>query len=291
MYGTYRSRYSKSRYARKRYSGKRRGNLRTVKKVTGGTSASLLKLQKQVTAIRGKMRREASPPVYLAQTASVNAGWESLTLPTRHYRVIPLNNWTPVSGPNPNGKGLLFGTEESDIDHSKKMLWKSTNFRFKLTLENTDTEEETVHYDFYVVSLKDNAGDLLDRTTGGLQTLVEGTHYFSLTDQMHYLNKKMFNIHHHRHYMLTNNGESLLTPTSVVNHTEREWRYLLKFPRGNVIEANSSASNTVNWRELTYCQDPSKNFFIIILSDDGNVDLEQGLFRMTAMNKIQPISD
>lgn len=230
---------------------------------------------------------------------------KALTKEARHKRITV---WTRNDGPNLTTNLTspltiqylskfstdqpIFGTDPNDLEGSKILL-KSMTLKIDVRLENlSETEEETQNIEMFVVSLKDEANDILDETTGVI-TLTPDVHYYrygAVYNMISFVNKKYFNVHHHDRFTLTNYGSALTTSgAQSLDGTDR--RIDFKLPINKIIDA--PLSNTVNqsWKTLVCPRDPSKNYFILWFNDNNAGDGEFPRVTTVALKKFEKLDN
>lgn len=186
---------------------------------------------------------------------------------TASYNATPLmkfNNWTRI-----------FGTDADD-ESNKQCLIRKLAGQWTITTNEPDNRS----YSMFVVSLKDEASELLN-ADGTLAALTAGTHYSLGFGQGSncLLNLKLFNIHYHKRFMLgvVPQVKSAVAPAGAVQNigtstssTQRFGKFNLRLGRGLFIK-----NPVQDWKAGVHPKDPSKNYYVLTFwSGDSNVDLE-----------------
>ncbi len=123
-----------------------------------------MKLKRQVSRLTRVAINKIQYQYDFSQIMSTGAG-----LPG--YLATPLfkfNSWTRI-----------FGTDADD-EANKQALIRSVTGRWQLATNEPDNRT----YSLWIVSLKDNASDLLEVGTGNLLPLTAGTHYIGDSDRV-----------------------------------------------------------------------------------------------------------
>lgn len=175
----------------------------------------------------------------------------------------------------------IFGTDADD-DNNYKIIHKSFGIDGYLSLENLiNNEEETITFTMFIVSLKDHIGPAFNASTGAL-TLTAGNHYY-MQNGLCMLNKKCFNIHAIRRKVLTNHGTALTNP-SAQTQSGTDYRFYMKFAPNRVIQ-----NPTGDWKALNSALDPSKQYYLLIFSDNSSADLESPCISYNVVHTCQTI--
>jgi len=189
----------------------------------------------------------------------------------------------------------IFGTDPNDLLGSKVLL-KSMTLKINVDLENlSETEEETTRVEMFIVSLKDNANDIFNPSNGDI-ALTSNIHYwqFGPTGVVNggyaYLNKKYFNIHHHKRFQLTNYGASMAN-SGAQNENGSNWHYDCKLKMNHVISANMSNVADQSWKTLVCPRDPSQNYYIIWFNDNLTVDGESPRVNNLVLRKFEKLDN
>jgi len=178
-------------------------------------------------------------------------------------------NWTRV-----------FGTDADD-EVNKVCLIRGLTGRLRMA----STEPSARQYSVWVVSLKDNASELLTAGTGELATLVDGTHYIGGGSDV-LLNLKFFKVHYcKRHTAGTTdmyktaygtgsgsvaNAPAIQAITTNATDNNRLMNFILKLGKG--IRVSNPAGD---WKAGGYPKDPSQNYYLLTFaSPDANSDFE-----------------
>jgi len=161
----------------------------------------------------------------------------------------------------------MFGTTTDDFD-DPKVRFHSTSINCRVSLENlVNNEEETTRFTAYLVSLKDRISQAKFSNTAGTLTLSPIQDY-NLLQGVAYLNHKMFKIHCTKRFTLTNYGTALSAPAAQSEFgTAHEWTWSIR-PNSIIENANG------NWNTLASSMDSSKQYFVLIFSDNQTGDLE-----------------
>lgn len=254
MYG------AKSKYVRK-YARKGRSKVGAMAK---GKSTKIQSLAKAVSRIQRSMRTNVE---YL------NYGQQGYFAPTNTPDVLNLSAFSSFSD--------LFGSSSND-DVANKIVHKSFGIDMYLTLESTVNEPDTTMFTIFLVSLKDSIGPAFNSSTGAL-SLSNGQHY-SIQGGMALLNKKCFTIHKTKRVVLSNHGTSLANP-SAQTQGGTDWRHYWRIP------VNKMITNPIgDWKALGTAQDPSKQYYLLVFSDNSGVDLQNPRFNYNIVHTMKTVA-
>lgn len=249
-----------------------------AKKTTKSPALSLqvAKLQRQVSSLN----KVAINRVQYACDTSVNC---YNATGTNDYQAVPMlkfNNWSRI-----------FGTDADD-ETNKQAVIRSMKVNWHFTTNEPDNRDFSV----FLVSLKDQASELLqDSTTadpGGLAPLVAGTHYHSSRSQT-LLNLNFFNIHYHKRFTAgvypmskaagpNSSGAVQNIPNTGID-TQRLGSMFLKCGARGIQVKNPAG----DWKAGVYPKDPSKNYYMLFFwSGDSIVDLEYGGFNVRQLTQV-----
>lgn len=185
--------------------------------------------------------------------------------------------------------GAIFGTDPNDLLGSKVML-KSMTCKCDVGLQSPpNDEEETQNIEFYCVSLKDEANDILDKTTGQLSILTPNVHYYQYSGYT-YLNHKYFNVHKHKRMMLTNYGTAL-TSSGAQNLDGTNQRIDFKLKINKIIKAPMTNTANQAWKDLICPRDPSSNYYLIWFNDNSVLDTESPLVKSLVLKKFEKLDN
>jgi|688.fasta_scaffold262637_2 hypothetical protein len=222
--------------------------------------AELAKLKRQVS----RLTKVAINKIQYQLSFSQNMTNATGTNDYAARNLVKFTDWTRI-----------FGTDADD-EVNKQALIKSITGRWQMATNEPDNRT----YSIWVVSLKDNASELLGAGTGDLAPLVSGTHYIGDSDRV-LLNLKYFNVHYHRvrhagvlpqskpagpsgagavQNISTNGQDSI----QLGSFSIRCGKYGMKVlnPKGD-------------WKAGGYPRDPSQNYYFLnFFSGDSSVDLE-----------------
>lgn len=234
---------------KRRYNRKRSSKLRRIAR---GRISKFSTLAKQIQTIKQRLSKSMS---------YYNCGLTYSLPATGDYQYIRLNTI--------NSSSSIFGTTISEDFAVNKTRLVSLGVDNYVTLANTPlNEEEEVQYTYFLVSLKDEIGTAFDPAIGAL-TLSSGTHY-QKQGGMVMLNKKCFNIHTVKRFVLTNHGIDLGVNTAQTQHGTDK-RFYRKISVGkDIINPTGSVAT------LETGLDPSKSYFALLFSNDSILDAEWG---------------
>jgi hypothetical protein len=221
-------------------------------------SMQVAKLQRQVNRLTAVAINKIQYQSAFSQNMTNVAG-------TSAYLAYPLtqfSSWTRI-----------FGTDADD-EVNKQALIKSITGRWQMATNEPDNRT----YSIWVVSLKDNASELLNND-GTLAALTSGTHYIGDSDRV-LLNLKFFNVHYHRARhagVLPQNKAAVGTAGAIQNistvgeDSVQLGRFSIKCGKNGMKVLNPSG----DWKAGGYPKDPSKNYYFLnFWSGDSSVDLE-----------------
>lgn len=232
-------------------AGKRNYKMRSVPKYKPSKkTATVAKLAKKVNGLIRKQRVAAQ---WLNMRRAVSN--ESLAQQTS-FNLCNYAAMTPI-----------FGTSTDDFD-DPKILFHSMRAQCRVTLENSvNNEESTTRFSAFLVSLKDKVSSaVFTNNTGALQ-LTADSHYI-FNQGIVFLNKKIFNVHRSKYFTLTNYNTALSSSAAQSMYgTDMEWTWTIA-PKVTI------ENPTGNWNSLPSSLDPSKQYYILIFSDNQTGDLE-----------------
>lgn len=251
MYG------SKSKY-RRRYA--RRGRS-TVARLAKGKTTQVQSLAKAVTKLQRQVRG-ATPILNYSQI--VNTGV------TSDYLQVKLSNYSNWS--------RIFGTDVND-DTGNTMKHLAIGIDTYITLENTLNEPDTTQFTCFLVSLKDEIGGNMNQANGDL-SLVSNLHY-TIRGGLVMLNKKVFNIHKVKRFVLSNHGASLAVSSAQTQYgVDRRFywkikpRKMIKHPYGD-------------WKTSPCATDLSDNYYMLIFNDNSSIDLQNPSCQINIVHTVQ----
>lgn len=252
---------------RKRFAKKSGG----VAKIAKGKTTKIETLAK---AIKTLQRKEKKDLVYfnLQQTASQSSM-------TADPFVLNLSNY--------NNMGYCFGTGTDEVG-TNAVIHKSVGIDSYVSLENTlNNEEETVQFTAFLVSLKDEASQIYNLQNNAIVwNSSSGT-----PNQTHakaggivLLNKRYFNIHKVKRFVLTNHGTALTAPSAQTQYgTDHRWYWKQSI--------NKRISNPGgNWYALVNGADPSKTYLMLIFNDNSTTDVESPAITYSAVHTMKSVA-
>lgn len=245
-------------YIRRKRYGLRKRRIYRKKKQT------VAKLASQVRSI---IRRNKRDDEYI-QLGQFNNNDSMSSSPT----VVNLCNY--------NGMAGIFGTSSGDR-FDNKIIHQSMGMDLRVTLENGIlSEESTIQFTAFLVSLRDNIGSVFNPATGTLTFTNTRTHY-QQTGGLCLLNKKMFKIHKMKRFVLTN-YDAQLGQSAAQSQYGTDCRWYWKVAPRSVIQAPSDS-----WTDLQSAQDPSKQYYLLIFHDNSVADLESPTFSANIVHTLK----
>jgi len=246
--------------------GRKRYGRSSVKKIAKGKTTKLQTLAKAVKTLQRKNRKEADYLNFTQQVLDASVASPSYIVNLCDY----------------SGMISTFGTGAND-NEDNKIIHKSVGMDLRVSLENTvNNEESTTGFTAFLVSLKDNCGNVFNNLTGGLTLTLGATH--ELIQGMALLNKKIFNIHKQKRFTLTNYNQALISPAGQSQYgTDHRWYW--KLPINKTIENPRG-----DWKQLGCALDPSKQYYLIIFNDNSTADLESPAFSYVAVHTMKTVS-
>lgn len=246
-------------YRKRRGAPRRKYVRRPMKKQSSVVSQLVRKVN---GLIKDKLRKDDT--VNLAQ-------YNNNSITSQGYGVL-LSNFA--------GMQKVFGTDGDDTEDNK-IIHSSVGMDIEITLENTlNNEESTTRFTTFLVSLKDNIGSAFNPSSGAL-SLTPDIHYYQQAGGQCLLNKKCFNIHKIKRFTLTN-YDTALTASAAQSQYGTVQRWYWKLPIGKVIQ-----NPTGSWDQLGTGLDPSKTYYILVFNDNSTLDLENPVFRMSAIHTMK----
>lgn len=237
-----------------RYHRRRRVQKYTSAYRRARAAKSLVKLTKDVGTIKKKLKETYETHYIQNRGASTSFSADYLAINMLDYVTCR----------------FLFGATASDVATCNH--WKHINMKgdFIFTPNN---EMSNVDLSVFVVTLKDEASALYDKSTGAL-TLTEGLHY-AINDLQTdagqtYLNPKCFNIHLTKRWIIGNNNIASNGPTGTGNTSVTGVKR-----RALTIKCNQMQYNPAgNVQSLKVSQDPSKQWYMLIFNNNSSADFE-----------------
>lgn len=241
------------------------------KRPSGAMGAELMKLKRQVA----KLTKVAIQRIQYACDTTINC-----------YNASGLNDYNATPMMKFNNWSRIFGTDADD-ESAKQVLLRSMKIQWHFTTNEPDNRD----FSIFLVSLKDNASELL-LNDGTLDTLVSGTHFHSARS-LTLLNLNFFNIHYHRRftagvYPMVKSATLIGSAPGVQNipnvgiDTQRLGSTALNFGKGIVVKNPAG-----DWKAGVYPKDPSKNYyFLTFWSGDSAVDAEFGQIILRQLTQV-----
>lgn len=233
-----------------------------------GMSTQLATLSRQVA----KLNAVAINRIQYGQTQSFSA---STVLGLDSYQALPLLQFA--------GWNRVFGTDADD-ETNKQCVIKSQ----KCTWVFNTTEPDNRRYVMFVVSLKDDASQLLNAGTGNLEPLVQGTHYNQSND-LTLLNLNFFRIHYMKRFHSGVVPMQKLGPPVLQNipnmgsDATKQGSWNLKFGTKGMRVKNPAG----DWKAGGYPKDPSSNYFVLTFwLGDSSVDAETPVFNFHTLTQV-----
>jgi hypothetical protein len=242
----------------------KKGRKSTVKKIAKGKPSQIQTLAKAVKTLQLKDKVQHQYLNYGQAEDRVNV--------IKDYLALNMCNFS-VAAP-------IFGTDADD-DNNYKIVHQSFIMDCYLSLENVINEPDTTTFTMFLVSLRDDIGTAFNTSTGGL-TLTDTVHYYNQSGQV-LLNKKCFKIHKAMRRVLTNHGTALANP-SAQSQYGTDCRFTIKASPRQVI-----TNVRGDWKVLPCAQDPSKQYYFLIFSDNSAVDLQSPAFTYNIVRTMKTI--
>jgi len=243
---------------------KRGRKVNKLNKVAKGKTTKMETLAKEIKALKLKNKVEHQYLNYGQAEDRVNV--------IKDYLGLNMCNFS-VAAP-------IFGTDADD-DNNYKIMHHSFIMDCYLSLENTINEPDTTTFTMFLVSLRDDVGTAFNTSTGAL-TLVDQVHYYNQSGQV-LLNRKCFKIHKSMRRTLSNHGTALANPSAQTQYGT-DCRFTVKFsPRQIITNVRG------DWKVLPCAQDPSKQFYFLIFSDNSAVDLQNPAFTYNIVRTMKTI--
>jgi len=237
---------------------------KALKKVAKGKTTTIMTLAKEIKALKAANKAEHQYLNYGQAEDRVNV--------VKDYLALNMCNFS-VAAP-------IFGTDADD-DNNYKIVHHSFIMDCYLSLENVINEPDTTTFTMFLVSLRDDVGTAFNSATGAL-TLIDTVHYYNQSGQV-ILNKKCFKIHKAMRRVLTNHGTALANP-SAQSQYGTDCRFTIK-ARPNQVISNVRG----DWKVLPCSQDPSKQYYFLIFSDNSAVDLQNPAFTYNIVRTMKTI--
>jgi len=234
-------------------------SIRATKLAYPQKKQSYAKLSKAIKVLEKKQKMETQQLNYgnVVTPTNLSANFDQ-------FHLTNTNNWN-----------VIFGTDAEDSD-SPKVVYKGLVMDILVTSNN---EPAQIQFTCFLVSLTDLIGSNWNVNTGAL-TLVANFHY-SIQGGMVLLNKKCFNIHKTKRFVLGNNGTALANPSAQTQYgTDR--RFTWKLSRNH-----NFVNPYGNWKPLQAVLDPSKNLYLLIFNDNSALDLENPQVQYNIVHTIE----
>lgn len=261
--------------------GKKYVKKTTIKKVYKKRPAMGKGVSAQVARLTRQVARLSAVAIQKIQYRQLTLANLNSALGLDSYVATPLmkySNWARVFG------------NDADNEAGNKAVIRSMSIPWRFQTNEPDNRQYTI----FVVSLKDNASDLLNSTTslGDLNTLVQDTHYSSSADRT-LLNLKYFNVHYQKKFtagVYPMNKNAVGTAGAVQNipeggiDTQRLGKINLKFGKNGIRVSNPAG----DWKANGYPRDPSQNYYILTFwSGDSSADSEWGSIQYDALTAVE----
>lgn len=222
------------------------------------------KITKLARSVRRLYRRVATS----GQTLNTSSIWQQ-TL-TSDYNAYNLTSYS--------NQALIFGTAADDTNDNSI---RHVSFGMDVLID-ANTEDDNIRYSVFLVSLKDEAAQAVNFSTGAI-TLSSNIHYQFVNGQT-LLNKKYFKIHKYKRLITGNYGTALGLPSSSSGPSRNEHRFYWKLKLG------TKPKNPVgNWNAMPCPRDPSQNYFLIVFNDNSPLDLENPLISMNCIHTFRTV--
>lgn len=233
-----------------------RKNLAKLAKNKLPLSQLVSKIDKKVTKMEN-MATVRPARCYYGISSSQDVG--SLTL---DYNYLSLTRFSDFQS--------IFGTDATDGQGRNATIHSFTIDNY-ITLQNPNTtlpgpETAPTQFTYFIVSLKNEATSLLG-SNGLLNTLSNNTHYYK-NGGLVMLNKRYFNIHYYKKFVLSNNFVSLGTSSAQTQYgIDRRFKAKVK--------CNRKVTNPAgDWKAMNFSPDVRDNYFALCFSDSSLVDGE-----------------
>jgi len=246
-------------------SYKPKGKASKLKKLAKGRQTNMQTLAKAVRQLQNKDRNEAEYLNYTQQFLDNNVD--------APCRIVNLSDYS--------GMISTFGTSAND-NEDNKIIHKSVGMHCRVSLENVvNNEESTIGFTAFLVSLKDEVGNVYNNLTGGLTLTLGATH--EIIQGMALLNKKIFNIHKTKKFTLTNYNQALISPAAQSQYgTDKRWYWRLPI--------NKTITNPRgDWKQLGCALDPSKQYYLLIFNDNSSSDFESPTLSFVAVHTFKTV--
>lgn len=237
----------------------------TIGKMAKGKTSQVEALAKAVKKLQIKDKVEAEYLNYTQQAVET-----SLVYPVG---TVNLSDFS--------GMLSTFGTSANDNEQNK-IVHKSVGMDIRVSLENTvNNEESTTGFTAFLVSLKDECGNVYNNLTGGLTLTLGATH--EIVQGMVLLNKKIFSIHKQKRFTLTNYNQALISPAAQSQYGT-DFRWYWKLPINKTI-----INPRGDWKQLGCALDPSKQYYLMIFNDNSTADFESPALTYVAVHTFKTI--
>lgn len=224
-------------------------------------------------------RKKTSPGVLalkkvnrLVRARKQNAQWLNFfnsvqNLSLAQVTAYNMCNYQTLTTSTPGVSGPIFGSGSDDVT-DPKILYHSTQMRIRVALESpTNNEESTTRFSCFLVSLQDRVPQSKFNNSLGTLTLTAGQD-FNIVQGVTYLNKKIFKVHKSKFFTLSNYDTSLSNPAAQTQFgTDREWSW-------NIAPKMTIEHPAGNWSALASSLDPSKQYYVLVFTDNQTGDLE-----------------
>lgn len=229
------------------------------------TGENLSKINKKVNRIEKSLKKSAEI-IHCGDYMN-----DSMSADVDSYCLTKYSQWTNIFGGS------------SDDNYNNQAIHKSFGIDCRLSLQNgLNTETDSISYTFFLVSLTDEANNILDLSTGQI-TLTAGLHYYlNNNGGGAFINKKMFKILKVKRIEQSNFGQALSVASAGAAGLKPTVRWYWKIQRNSIIK-----NPTGNWKALPCNRDPSKNLFILGFNNNSGADGEFPNFQYSAVHTIQ----
>jgi len=168
----------------------------------------------------------------------------------------------------------VFGTAADDVT-SNKMTLKEIKIDFRI---DANTEKDLIGYTVYLVSLKDEASDRLNPSTGvlSLTTAIDYAQYLGGA----FVNPKLFTVHRRKYFNTTNMAIATTIPSANNSKIAYDFSWTIK-PNKVIVNPRG------NWSALHSSLDPSKCYYLLVFNNNSSADSENPTIQLNEIMKLR----
>lgn len=256
------------------------GRMRLSARATGKKAKTVKSIVKQVQTQKSDVQVLAKAVTKLQKQNRVEC--EYLNYGYGESSIPMVSPFYQIALSRPSTWSAIFGSGTNDAE-ANRIIHKKFQLEGRISLENlTNNEENTVNFTMFLVTLHDEASDILNTTNGNL-TISNNNHYYQ-QNGITYLNPKVFKVIKRKRFTLTNFGGSL-DIAGAQSQFGADKRFWFKIPVNKTI-----INHTGDWRQLPQVRDPSKSYHLLIFNDNSSLDGENPTMDLSVLHTLKTVA-